>query len=724
MSLNMSSVSSYLLLLCFFLPSFSAAALNISEILEKYPDFRSFSIHLRETGLADSVNGGKKITVLAVDNRAMSKISGGPTEEVERLLRLHLVRGYYRARHLLQLTNGTASLPTFSQDDLVRVKALRGGGVGFSAAGEGPGLGAELLKPVFSHPKDRVAVLHVSDLIRQQDNASGNCLTFCASARSKKVEALPISTVFKLPAPLPSWPAGKGFASGTIDLGGLLVQQTTTFTKVWATHEGGPDNLGATFFEPSLLPEGYFMLGSYAQPNNKPLFGGILIGKDGTNSLTNGTLKKPINYTLVWSSESLKINQEGSGYIWLPVPPDGYTAVGHVVTTSSEKPSTDKVRCIRSDLTDHCETDTWIWGNGNAINVFTSRPSIRGIEARGVGVGAFFAQASAPNSSVLACLRNTKFDSSSMPNQNQIEALVREYSPLVYFHSDEAFLPSSVGWFFTNGALLYKKEEETKPVPIEMTGSNLPQGGSSDGTYWLDLPLEGAAKDRVKKGELQSSQAYLHVKPMLGATFTDIAMWIFYPFNGPARAKVKFFDISLGRLGEHVGDWEHLTLRISNFDGRLWSVYLAEHSAGIWVSAAELEYQNSSTNKFVAYSSLHGHALYFKPGMFLQGGEGIGVRNDFAKSKMFMDTGANFSVVKAEHLGSAIIEPAWLNYCREWGPKVDYDIAEEMQKAVKVLPGKLKTAFRSVVQSLPDEVLKEEGPIGPKMKGSWIGDEV
>lgn len=517
---------------------------------------------------------------------------------------------------------------------------------------------------------------------------------------------------------------GEGFASGTIDLGGLLVQQATSFTKIWATHHGGLDDLGATFFEPSVLSEGYFMLGSYAQPNNRALFGGILIGKDGTNSPTNGTLKRPIDYTLIWSSESLKINQEGSGYIWLPVPPDGYKAVGYVVTTSSRKPSTDKVQCVRSDLTDQCEIDMWIWGNGNALNIFTSRPSIRGIAARGVSVGAFFVQTSGPNASVLACLRNKKYDMSSMPNKNQIEALIRAYSPLVYFHPDEAFLPSSVDWFFTNGALLYKKGEEAKPVAIEPDGSNLPQGGSSDGAYWLDLPSDGSAKDRVKRGYLQSSQAYLHVKPMLGATFTDIAIWLFYPFNGPARAKVKIFDISLGRIGEHVGDWEHLTLRISNFDGRLWSVYLSEHSAGIWVSTSELEFQNSNTNKFVAYASLHGHAMYWKPGTFLQGSDGVGVRNDFAKSKMFMDVGANFSVVGAEHLGSAINEPPWLNYCREWGPKVDYDIAEEMQKVVKVLPGKLKTTFRSILQSVPDEVLKEEGPTGPKMKASWQGDEV
>ncbi|PQM43111.1 uncharacterized protein Pyn_35885 [Prunus yedoensis var. nudiflora] len=67
----------------------------------------------------------------------------------------------------------------------------------------------------------------------------GNCTTLSASARGvfKKCKALPIETTFKPPAPLPSWPPGYGFASGSIDLGGLQVCQISSFSKVWATHE-------------------------------------------------------------------------------------------------------------------------------------------------------------------------------------------------------------------------------------------------------------------------------------------------------------------------------------------------------------------------------------------------------------------------------------------------------------------------------------------------------
>ncbi|KAK4799851.1 hypothetical protein SAY86_025216 [Trapa natans] len=381
--------SSPLVSFTFLLPIFlfllsSATALNITRVLGHYPQFSSFNTHLSRTLLADSINGGKKnkVTVLAVDNSVMSKISSESTEEeVERILRLHLLRGYYRERNLLELSSKNASLPTFHPEGPVQVKAMKGGGVGLGVAAEGSELSAKLVKPIFHHAKDNISVLQISDLLQPQNNV-GNCIAHCPAAISRKDGALPIDTNFTLPGPLPSWPAGKGFASGTIDLGGLLVQQVTSFTKIWAIVEGGPDDLGVTFFEPSVLPEGYFMLGSYAQPNNRALYGGIL------------------------------------------------------------------------------------------------------------------------------------------------------------------------------------------------------------------------------------------------------------------------------------------------------------------------------------------------------GDDGIGLRNDFDKSDKFMNIGASFSLARAQYLGAEIVEPAWMNYSRQWGPTVNYDFAEEMQKAVKILPGKLKDLLRSILEKLPAEILGEEGPTGPNMKPSWLGDEM
>ncbi|KAL8090322.1 hypothetical protein AgCh_039699 [Apium graveolens] len=569
-------------------------------------------------------------------------------------------------------------------------------------------------------------------MITTRSKSSGIC-HFHGFMYDQEIQDLPISTVFRFPNPTPTWPTGNGFGSGIIDLEGLQVCQINSFRKIWATYEGGVDNVGATFFEPSSVPDGFFMLGCYSQPNNRPLSGWILVGQDENsgNPSEKGALLQPIDYTLVWSSESMQIKQDGYGYIWLPVPPDGYKAVGHIVTTSKVKPSLDKIRCVRSDLTDESEFDDWIWGQDtetseDGFNVYGLRPKIRGPKAQGVCVGTFILQTNTTSSSStlsLACLKNNNFTTLSYaPNIEHVKTLLQSYSPKIYLHPDETYHPCSVNWFFDNGALLYIEGDESSPVRVEPNGLNLPQGGSNDDEYWLDLPIDPAAKERVKKGDLQGSEAYIHIKPMLGATFTDLAIWIFYSFNGPATAKLGLVDVPLGRIGEHVGDWEHLTLRISNFNGVLDRVFFSEHSGGTWIDSSLLEYDNG-TNKPVAYSSLNGHALYHKPGLVLQGNELAGIRNDTSKSDNVMDVGESYSIV-SDDTRDEVVEPAWLNYDRKWGPKITYELGKELEKIEQQLPGELKTMFHSLVNLIPNEVFEEEGPTGPKMKNNWRGDEV
>ncbi|GJY86656.1 vacuolar protein sorting-associated protein 62 [Tanacetum coccineum] len=530
----------------------------------------------------------------------------------------------------------------------------------------------------------------------------------CCFTTSEETKRFPIDTDFEFSSPLPAWPPGQGFANGTIDLGGLQVYQITSFTKIWS----GADDTGVTYFEPNQIPDGFSMLGCYCQSNNTKLFGWVLVGRD----VSGGTLASPVDYTLVLSVSD-------SCYIWLPTPPEGYNSVGYAVTSSSDKPPLDKIMCVRADLTDDCETDVLLWGAEDGVNVYSSRPTTRGRQAPGVCVGTFIVEDENNTNSIISCLTNNNFDtlSSTMPNLAQIAALVQEYSPRLYFHPSETYLASSTEWYFSNGVLLYQSGDESNPIRVDPSGSNLPQGGSDDETYWLDLPTDETERERVKKGDLQSSQVYIHIKPMLGATFTDIAIWVFYPFNGPATAKLGLIDVPLGKIGEHIGDWEHLTLRVSNFNGVLYRVYFSQHSGGTWVETPSLEFQNG-TNNIVAYSSLHGHATYPSPGVVLQGTNVVGLRNDTAKSDMFLDVGTTYSIMAAEYIDS-VIEPPWLNYARKWGPKITYTLGVELEKLEASSLGIVESVGESLLEVLPSEVLQEDGPTGPKMKDNWDGDE-
>ncbi|CAA7015366.1 unnamed protein product [Microthlaspi erraticum] len=551
---------------------------------------------------------------------------------------------------------------------------------------------------------------------------------------------------FSLPAPIPQWPPGQGFGSGTINLGKLEVIKVTNFEFIWRYRSRENKNKSISFYKPKgSLPDDFHCLGHYCQSDSHPLRGYVLAARDLVDSSEQGqkpALVKPVDFTPVWSSnDSAECNKpEGGGYFWSPQPPEGYRSIGFVVTKSPTKPELNEVRCVRADLTDNCETHRVIvTAVSESLSVplfiWRTRPSERGMWGKGVCAGTFFCRtrlvAARDDLNIgIACLKNLDSSLRAMPNVDQIEALVQHYGPTLIFHPGETYLPSSVSWFFKNGAVLCEKGNPICEA-IDEKGSNLPQGGSNDKQFWIDLPCgddDHQQRDFVKRGNLESSKLYVHVKPALGGTFTDLVFWSFCPFNGPATLKLGLVDLSLISIGQHVCDWEHFTLRICNFSGELYSIYFSQHSGGEWIEAYDLEFVNGSS-RAVVYSSKHGHASFPKAGVYLQGSTmlGIGIRNDTARSDLLVDSSSRYEIVAAEYLGgngvAVVTEPPWLQYMREWGPKIVYDSREEVEKLVNRFPRTVRGSIATVLRKLPVELSGEEGPTGPKEKNNWYGDE-
>ncbi|KAH7577718.1 hypothetical protein ACOSP7_001269 [Xanthoceras sorbifolium] len=545
--------------------------------------------------------------------------------------------------------------------------------------------------------------------------------------------------IFSLPAPLPQWPQGDGFASGRINLGEIEVSYISKFEFIWSSNLPQDSRKGVSFYKPVGIPDGFNSLGHYCQFNDRPLRGFVLVAKVAASEpeaahvsspVNSLALCKPLDFTLVWSSdEGSEGNYEGCGFFWLPQPPEGYKSLGFLVTNTPNKPELDEVRCIRADLTDKCEPYRLILDTSSKVSnfpfrVWSTRPCHRGMLGRGVSVGTFFGGSYWITGEELniVCLKNLDPRLHAMPNCDQIHALIQHYGPTVFFHPDEVYLPSSVSWFFKNGALLYKTGDVIGDA-IDPIGSNLPGGGTNDGEFWIDLPNDNRRKS-VKCGNLESAKLYVHVKPALGGTFTDIALWVFCPFNGPATLKVGIMNISLSKIGQHVGDWEHFTLRICNFTGELWSIYFSQHSGGEWVDAYALEYIEG--NKAIVYSSKSGHASFPHPGTYIQGSDklGIGIRNDAFRSNLYLDSSIHYELVAAEYLGDGVVtEPPWLQFMREWGPTIVYDSRTDLDKIINRLPVMFRYSVENIFNKFPVELYGEAGPTGPKEKNNWVGDE-
>lgn len=520
----------------------------------------------------------------------------------------------------------------------------------------------------------------------------------------------------------------------------MVVAMVTRFEFVWLCSLMKDKRNGVSFFKPVGIPNGFFSLGYYCQSNSLPLRGYVITGRDKVsvensdgyvyNAFRAPALTKPLDYTLVWKpdDESDEI-YDTNGYIWLPQPREGYKAVGYVVTNNPKKPDLDEVKCVRADLTDKCETFKLIFSTTTKFpkfpfRVWSTRPSHRGLKGEGVSVGSFFCSGywSHGEDLDISCLKNLNSSLHGMPNIDQINALISHYGPTLYFHPDEVYLPSSVSWFFRNGAMLYE-QGESHGEPIDPIGSNLPTGGSNDRKYWIDLPRDDS-NTKIKYGNLESAMLYVHAKPALGGTFTDIVMWVFCPFNGPATLTIGVLNISLSKIGQHVGDWEHFTLRISNFNGELWNIYFSQHSGGEWIEPYNLEFKEG--NKAIIYSSKNGHASFPHPGTYIQGSSAlkIGILNDAAVSNLCIDSSKEYEIISAEYLKSGVVsEPCWLQYMREWGPMIVYGSKTELDKIFKMLPVRMRYSVESIFNKLPIELYGEEGPTGPKEKNNWFGDE-
>ncbi|CAH2038974.1 unnamed protein product, partial [Thlaspi arvense] len=459
-----------------------------------------------------------------------------------------------------------------------------------------------------------------------------------------------------LPAPIPQWPPGQGFGSGTINLGQLQVIKITDLEFIWRYRSTEKKNTCISFYKPKgLLPKDFHCLGHYCQSDSLPLRGYVLAARDLVASLEQErkpALVEPVAFTPVWSSNDSQeeCSKREGGYFWLPQPPQGYRSIGFVVTKSPAKPELNEVRCVRADLTETCETHEVIVtavSETSGVPLFIWR-------TRNVGKRRLCRTRLAAREDVsIACLKNLDSGLHAMPNADQIQALVRHYGPTLMFHHGEIYLPSSVSWFFNNGAVLCEKGNPISEL-IHENGSNLPQGGSNDKRFWIDLPCDDQQRSFVKRGNLESSKLYIHIKPALGGTFTDLVFWIFYPFNGPATLKLGFVDVSLISIGQHVCDWEHFTLRISNFSGELYSILRVAIS--LWIRARGTR----------------------------------SLRRSISAAK----------------------------YMREWGPKIVYDSREEIERLANRFPRTVGVSIATVLRKLPVELTGEEGPTGPKEKNN------
>lgn len=184
------------------------------------------------------------------------------------------------------------------------------------------------------------------------------------------------------------------------------------------------------------------------------------------------------------------------------------------------------------------------------------------------------------------------------------------YAPQLRFHSDEDYFPSTIEDYLANCELKMKDERgDDRQVAFPATMQDLTKFNSS--TSYLKI-----VNREIRKGNLDRATAYVHI--LQREQDFDIQYWFFYPWNSYPTVQIGPAKIEIPNLGEHEGDWEHITVRVGRDDDNIRAVYFAAHGdKGRW--ALPPSSHNNDRPKFkvtedgrpIVWVAWHTHACYW-----------------------------------------------------------------------------------------------------------------
>ncbi|XP_057980285.1 fasciclin-like arabinogalactan protein 8 [Malania oleifera] len=150
------------------------AAHNITAILEGEKDFSDFNNYLSQTKLDDEINSRQTITVLALNNAAMSAITGQQYSlaVIKNVLSLLVLLDYFDGPKLHAINNGTTLITTLYQTTgsasdnvgFVNITDLKGGKVAFGSGAPGSKLISNYVKSIYEKPYN-ISVIEISSAI-------------------------------------------------------------------------------------------------------------------------------------------------------------------------------------------------------------------------------------------------------------------------------------------------------------------------------------------------------------------------------------------------------------------------------------------------------------------------------------------------------------------------------------------------------------------------------
>ncbi|KZV93823.1 hypothetical protein EXIGLDRAFT_33087 [Exidia glandulosa HHB12029] len=242
-------------------------------------------------------------------------------------------------------------------------------------------------------------------------------------------------------------------------------------------------------------------------------------------------------------------------------------------------------------------------------------------------------------------------------------ALARKYAPQFKFHKDEKYFGSSVEYFL-NGPITVQDGNGATVSSGGLTTTTLDDFPDQGNGLYMSTSTSKEAKAGFLAGQdpskTQDAKVYTFIAPKANGV-VDLYYWLFTPYN---LAK----DVPLlGEVGNHIGDWERLSVRTVN--GTATQVDYHAHSdtgAGTIPWANVVKFDNDQ--RPVGYVASGSHGFWAKPGTFTYVNAVI-----FKLQDVTSDDGVAWdtrdSLVTINYPDTYTGDLEWLNYRGTWGNK-------------------------------------------------------
>ncbi|KAM7271191.1 hypothetical protein ACFE04_030405 [Oxalis oulophora] len=175
---NLTTTTLLLLVLAVATTTTTTTAFNITKLLAKHPDFSTFNHYLTATHLANEINRRETITVLALDNAAMSSLlsKGLSLYTLRNVLSLHVLVDYFGSKKLHQITDGSTLTSSMFQATgaapgtagYVNITDVKGGKVGFGTEDNDGKLDAHYVKSVIEQPYS-ISIIQISQALNSAE---------------------------------------------------------------------------------------------------------------------------------------------------------------------------------------------------------------------------------------------------------------------------------------------------------------------------------------------------------------------------------------------------------------------------------------------------------------------------------------------------------------------------------------------------------------------------